>query len=264
MTARPRARSLARPPGGSQPKPTLWRAIADEVRADIATGCYPPGGKLPSEAELSARFGVNRHTVRQALAHLAEAGLVRSRRGSGAFVTARPTDYPIGPRVRFHQNLQAAGRVPDRRLLATETRLAAPDEAAALGLAAGEEVHACDGLSLADGVPIAVFRSVFPARGLTGLPAALRAESSITRALARCGIADYTRLTTRIAALAATPTQALHLRLKPGDPVLQSVAVNVDPAGRPIEFGKTWFAGDRVTLTVGTAADRHTDEISTG
>jgi GntR family phosphonate transport system transcriptional regulator len=232
-------------------KQTLWRAIAAELRAEIAAGCYASGAKLPTEAALAARFGVNRHTVRQALADLVEAGLVRTRRGAGAFVAFRPADYPIGPKARFHQNLRAAGRMPDRRILSVETRLAAPEEAAALGLPPGAAVHACEGVSLADGAPMALFRTVFPADALPGLPAALRAERSITRALARCGVDDYSRVSTRLTAQAATPTQALHLHLRPGDPVLQSVGVNVDGAGRPVEFGVAWFAGERVTLTVG-------------
>jgi GntR family phosphonate transport system transcriptional regulator len=235
-------------------KPTLWRAIAADLRGEIASGCYAPGAKLPTEAALAARFGVNRHTVRQALADLVEAGLIRTRRGAGAFVAVRPADYPIGPKVSFQQNLRAAGRIPDRRILSVETRLAAPDEAAALGLPPGGTVHACEGVSLADGAPIAVFRTVFPADTLPGLPEALRDERSITRALARCGVGDYTRVSTRLTAKAATPTQALHLHLRPGEPVLQSVGVNVDARGRPVEFGKAWFAGDRVTLTVGPEA----------
>ena len=80
----------------------VWQAIAASLRAEISEGRRAPGDKLPTEAQLAARFGVNRHTVRHALAHLVEAGLVRTRRGSGAFVAARPTDYPIGRRVRFH------------------------------------------------------------------------------------------------------------------------------------------------------------------
>ena len=232
-------------------RPTLWRAIAADLTRDIAAGCWPPGARLPTEAALSARFGVNRHTVRQALAHLVEGGLVHTRRGAGAFVAHRPADYPIGPRVRFHQNLQAAGRVPHRRILSVETRHPAPDEAQALDLPGGAEVHACDGISLADGVPLAVFRTVFPAANLPGLPDMLRQEQSITAALARCGVADYTRVSTRLSAQAATATQAAHLRLKAGDPVLQSVSLNTGPDGKPLEFGKTWFAGDRVTLLVG-------------
>jgi len=42
----------------------------------------------------------------------------------------------------------------------------------------------------------------------------------------------------------------LHLRISEGAPILRTVSVNVDPGGRPVEFGHTWFAGDRVTLVV--------------
>ena len=44
---------------------------------------------------------------------------------------------------------------------------------------------------------------------------------------------------------------ALRLRLEAGAPILRSEAVNVDAAGRVVEHGTTWFAGDRVTLTIG-------------
>jgi GntR family phosphonate transport system transcriptional regulator len=68
--------------------------------------------------------------------------------------------------------------------------------------------------------------------------------------LATCGLTDYTRAETRLTAKLADPVLALALQVQPGSPVLRSVAVNVDAAGTPVEFGTTWFAGDRVTLTV--------------
>jgi GntR family phosphonate transport system transcriptional regulator len=163
-------------------------------------------------------------------------------------VQAKATVYPIGKRVRFHQNLKAAGQIPDKRFLAIETRPATPDEAKALKLRKGDEIHACDGLSLADGQPIAVFRSVFPA--FEGLPDALRDEKSVTRALQRVGVDDYTRASTRLSARPATATQALHLKLREGAPVLVSVSINHDARGRPVEFGQTWFSGETVTLTI--------------
>ena len=48
----------------------------------------------------------------------------------------------------------------------------------------------------------------------------------------------------------ADATQALHLRLREGDPLIRTTSVNREPDGPPIEYGITWFAGDRVTLTV--------------
>ncbi|MEO1024624.1 MAG: phosphonate metabolism transcriptional regulator PhnF [Pseudomonadota bacterium] len=231
-------------------KTPIWQAIADALRSDLADGKYAPGDKLPTEAGLAERFGVNRHTVRHGISALVEEGLIRTRRGSGAFVAATPTDYPIGQRVRFHENLVAAGRRPDKRVLQVEERSATTGEAKALQIAPGDPVCAYHGLSLADGQPIAVFESLFPLGRLTGIEEALHQTSSVTAALRLAGISDYTRSSTRLTAVRATATHALHLQLSEGDPLLKSSGVNVDQAGMPVEFGRTWFAGDRVTLTL--------------
>ncbi|KPP90195.1 MAG: phosphonate metabolism transcriptional regulator PhnF [Rhodobacteraceae bacterium HLUCCA08] len=228
----------------------LWQAIATALREEIRDGRYRPGDKLPTEAALADRFGVNRHTVRHGVSALVAEGLIRTRRGAGAFVAASPTDYPIGRRVRFHDNLIAAGRRPEKRMLALEDRAATAGEARALQLSPGDPVCACHGLSLADGQPIAVFESLFPLARLPGIGAALQQISSVTEALKKVGIADYTRATTRLTVVRATATQALHLHLAEGDPLLRSSGVNVDEAGVPVEYGRTWFAGDRVTLMV--------------
>ena len=212
------------------PRTPVWKAIADALRGDIVEGRYRSGEKLPTEAALAERFGVNRHTVRHGLSSLVEEGLVRTRRGAGAFVTSAPTDYPIGQRVRFHENLIAAGRRPDKMQ--------------------GDPVCAYHGLSLADGQPIAIFESVFPLSRLPCIVEALGHTSGVTRALQIAGVSDYTRASTRLTAMRATATQALHLQLSEGAPLLRSTGVNVDASGVPVEFGRTWFAGDRVTLTL--------------
>lgn len=231
-------------------KTPIWKAIADALRSDLAEGRYVAGDKLPTEGALAERFGVNRHTVRHGISALVDEGLIRTRRGAGAFVAATPTDYPIGQRVRFHDNLIAAGRTPEKRVLHVEERLATAGEAQALAINAGDMVCAYHGLSLADGQPIAVFESLFPLPRLAGITAALADISSVTGALAAVGVADFTRATTRVTAVRATATQALHLQIAEGDPVLRSSSVNVDGAQTPVEYGRTWFAGDRVTLTV--------------
>jgi len=231
-------------------KTPIWKAIATALRNDLAEGRYRPGDKLPTEAALADRFGVNRHTVRHGLSVLIDEGLVRTRRGAGAFVAATPTDYPIGTRVRFHENLIAAGRRPEKRVLALDRRAATPGEAQALHIHAGEPVYAYHGLSLADGQPIAVFESVFPLGRLHGIAAALNQTSSVTQALQAVGIDDFTRASTRLTAVLADATQALHLNVTEGDPLLRTTSVNVDAEGRPVEYGRTWFAGDRVTLTL--------------
>lgn len=228
----------------------MWEAIAGTLREEIGAGAYGAGDRLPTEAQLARRFGVNRHTVRHALADLASAGEVHSRRGAGVFVAGRPADYPLGERVRFHQNVLASGRTPSRQFLVMQTRRATTAEAAALGLMAGAAVHLVEGLSLADGEPVALFRSAFPAAALPELLTGLAQTGSVTQALSLSGVRDYTRATTRISAEVADAVVAGHLRVGAGTPLLRTVAVNVGPDGAAVEYGITLFAGNRVTLTV--------------
>jgi len=228
----------------------IWKSITAALTAEIGDGHYRPGDKLPTEAQLAQRFGVNRHTVRRALADMAERGMVHARRGAGVFVAAKPTDYPIGRRVRFHQNLTAAGQMPEKRVLRLETRAADQREAAALDLPDGAQVHVYEGVSLADGAPIGLFRSVFPAERFATLLDGLAATRSVTAALKREGLDDYTRASTRLTAKLANATQALHLQIAEGAPILRTISVNIDLSGQPVEYGHSWFSGDRISLIV--------------
>ncbi|MEM6712805.1 MAG: phosphonate metabolism transcriptional regulator PhnF [Pseudomonadota bacterium] len=232
------------------PRTALWTSIHAALSREIADKHYGPGDKLPTEAQLAERFGVNRHTIRRALAELQSSGLVFARRGAGVFVAQNPTDYPIGRRIRFHQNLLAAGRTPRRSVQHCETRAADAKEAEALQIEPESIVHIVEGLSLADEAPIARYRSVFPKARLPGFLAHLREDVSITEALRKEGVFDYTRASTRIDAKIASATIALHLQIREGAPVLRTIGINVDPNGVPIEYGRTWFAADRVTLTL--------------
>ncbi|MEM6667302.1 MAG: phosphonate metabolism transcriptional regulator PhnF [Pseudomonadota bacterium] len=231
-------------------RPALWHGIRDQLERDIAAGRYQEHDRLPTEAALSTRFGVNRHTVRRAVADLCARGIVHTRRGAGIFVTHAPTEYPIGSRVRFHQNIMAGGQTPKKAFLLLESRASDPAEASWLALEHGAQVHVCEGLSFADEAPIALFRSVFAAGRTPGILDHLKDTTSITEALALAGITDYTRAWTRIDAKIAPPALAGHLRLQAGAPILRTTSLNVDTDGQPIEYGRSWFAADRVTLTV--------------
>ncbi len=78
----------------------------------------------------------------------------------------------------------------------------------------------------------------------------MAAGEGVTRALAACGIADYTRAWTRLTAVSADGLLAGHLHLRRGEAVMRAVSLNIGPDGAPLEYGITHFAGTRVTLTV--------------
>ncbi|WP_166417070.1 phosphonate metabolism transcriptional regulator PhnF [Cochlodiniinecator piscidefendens] len=228
----------------------VWKSIAETLENEIEHGHYRAGDKLPTEAELASRFGVNRHTVRRALGDMAERNILRSRRGAGVFVESAPTDYPIGKRVSFTQNIQATGRLPNKQLLRLEERSCDSSEAKVLDIPIGAPVLVYEGLSLSGDTPIAHFVSIFPSERFPHMSEILKTVSSVTETLKHQGIDDYVRRDTRITAELATPVQALHLRIRAGDPLLKSVGVNTTLDGTPIEQGQTWFAAERVALTV--------------
>lgn len=228
----------------------IWLEIEATLREEIANGHYRPGDKLPTEAEQARRFGVNRHTVRRALAALQEAGLVRARRGAGVFVTAEPTTYHLSRRTRFHANLAAMGHVAEHRTLRLDTRLCDAREAELLGLQPGEEVHVREGVGLSDGIPLTLYTSLFPGRALPGFTDLLHELASVTKALNAAGIADYTRAWTRISAERATATQSGHLQCPDGAALLRTTSLNIDSSGRPVEYGVTYFVGERIELVV--------------
>jgi GntR family transcriptional regulator len=69
----------------------LYRQVAAAIRQAIATGEYPPGSPLPSEAQLIARYEVSRPTVRNAVSALRAEGLIEVIHGKGSFVRSAPT-----------------------------------------------------------------------------------------------------------------------------------------------------------------------------
>src|ERR1700752_1852550 len=96
----------------------LWRQGGGGIERGIADGLFAGGQKLPGEMEIAETYRVNRHTVRRALAVLAERGLVRAERGSGTYVEAPRLAYPLRSRTRFSEIVGAGGREPRGQLIA--------------------------------------------------------------------------------------------------------------------------------------------------
>ena len=228
----------------------LWRQIAERLKADIRSGVWGQGTKLPAEAELASRFGVNRHTVRRAMAELANEGLVSSRQGRGTFVECAPINYPIGARTRFSEIISGQAKEPGGRLIASFRETAAPWLIDKLRLPAGAAVHRIETLHVADGVPVSVSTAWFPAARFPDLVLHYAETGSVTKALAAHGVTDYSRARTDISARAADQDEAQLLQIPAGTPVLVTAVLNVDKSGAPVQVARTRFAAERVQLTV--------------
>ncbi len=229
---------------------SLWRRIADELEQSIANRTFRPGSKMPGEIDIAARFGVNRHTVRRAIAALAERGLVRAERGSGTFVEPSRIPYPIRQRTRFSEIVGRAGRAPSGALVANTVENADAEIAGKLKLKQGDPVVRLDLLRHADRVPISITTSWVSAIRFSDVARVYAAKRSITRTLAHYGISDYVRKSTRVTAAIADATDAAKLKIAIGRPILMVESVDADGEGRPILATRARFAADRLELVI--------------
>lgn len=230
----------------------LWRQIADAIEADIRARRYPPGGRLPTEGELAARFGVNRHTLRRAVAALQDAGLLRIEQGRGTFVQEDVIDYPLSRRTRFSEIVHAQARTPSGELLRTARIPADKVMATALGLSPGDPVALIETLGMVDGRPISIASHHFSLQCFPDVFRAFEATGTITAMLTRLGAGDYVRKETRVTARMPDAFEMHHLKLPKTVPVMVVESVNVDAAGAPIEFGISRFAATRVQIVFRT------------
>lgn len=64
----------------------MRQRVMEDLAVRILSGDYPPGGRLPIEAELIEEYGVSRTALREAIRTLAAKGLIQSRKKAGTLV----------------------------------------------------------------------------------------------------------------------------------------------------------------------------------
>lgn len=66
----------------------VYLQLIEQIQAEIISGNYKPGDKLPSVRDLAAEATVNPNTMQKALAELERIGLLLTNRTSGRFITS--------------------------------------------------------------------------------------------------------------------------------------------------------------------------------
>lgn len=234
----------------SQEALPVYLQIASELRQNIQESVFKVGDRLPTENELSERFGVNRHTLRRAMDVLRQEGIVDVERGRGTFVVAAPITVPLGKRVRYNESLKAQSLKPQWQVLRVVEINADAKLSQRLEIAIGDPVVLYERLSLADEIPISLASSYFPGQRFPGLAVHCQTYRSISAMLHTEYGCDHIRRSTRISARLARPQDARLLRMPVTNPILLSESINVDQTGSVIEYGVTRFRGDRMELVI--------------
>lgn len=208
----------------------------------------PVGAALPGERVLAPRFGVSRMTLRSAIDELARRGMLARRPGNGT-VVAGHRDVAVPPlrMVSFAQDMRSRGLAPSSRTLSLQTAPAGPRIARRLAVSPETPVHTALRLRLADDVPMALETLHVPASLLPRLDPRELEETGLYALLAGAGVApaggtqsvEPTVLESEEARLLEVPLHA---------PAFLFERSAHDTAGRPVEFVRSLFRGDRYSL----------------
>jgi GntR family transcriptional regulator len=234
-----------------EPGTTVHAQIEDWLAGQIAAGKLVPGDRLPTEHELAAWFGVSRMTLRHALAELARRGLVTravGRRG-GTFVAAPKLEQDLTTLAGLSEQLRRHGMVAGARVLSASAREPGPAARAALGPG---HVYDIQRVRLADGEPIALERSLFPAARFPGL-LDLPLDASLYELLSgRYGLRPH-RARESLEPVTAGPREAEALGIHAGAPLMLLERTAYAASGEPLEFARDLFRGDRTRIVLWTS-----------
>ena len=222
--------------------------LADELRSQVARGGYRDG-TLPSEAELGRAHEVSRVTVRRALELLRDEGVVTSRQGAGWFVAADPVRQTLGRFRTLEAELEAAGESPRRRVLVFGFEPAAADVARALHLRAGDEVLHVRRLTLTGDEPFGLV-TVWIAAALGRNLSRADVEATTFYDLLPLQGVEPVRATQTVSAIAADRSEAHHLGVKTGAPLLAVRRVTYTAAGQPVVLSDHRYPGHRTSFEV--------------
>lgn len=223
----------------------VYVQVAQGLASHIEQGVLSGGTALPAERDLAGRLGVSRVTVRQALALLAQQGLLTRRHGSGTFVN-RPerAARPLGLLTGFSEDVRSRGQRPGAEVLGFERARPGPQEAMTLALSPTDAVYRLRRLRTADGEPLAVEESTLPAALIGALSAADVRDASLYALLSARGLSPV-RAVRHLRAVNAEPPLCGWLGVAPGAALLATERVSWTADGRPVEHARAHYRGDR-------------------
>ncbi len=211
------------------------------------------GERFPGDAELVSHYGVSRHTVREAVRHLQDEGLLERRRGQGSFLVGPAIEQPLGTMYSLFRSVEATGATQESIVRVLERRH--DDKAAAMLGCVGEPLVYLERLRLADGEPIALESAWLPAAVAEPLLAVDFRHTALYEELRRRCRVRLTSGWERIRPAVPDRPARDALGIDAGQPAFEIERFGLED-GRPIEWRHSLVRGDRFFFVARWSADQ--------
>ena len=230
-------------------KSPLYIQLREVIRGKIEEGEYPPGTAIPSESQLAETYGLNRLSVRSAVAALEYEGLLKSVQGKGVFVTGPKLERDLETLGGYRQTMRQQSRTPSTRVLIKAARQAGPYYARILQIDPTDDIWFIRRVDHADGEPVGLEEIYIPLAVLPNLDEIDINLFSIFDAYDWAGIRpSIGHQTLRITCLDAAAAKLIGLTEEQA--VLEFSCVTKDADGRVIEFSRNYVRNDQAKFSV--------------
>ena len=230
------AKSLDR----SSPMP-LWAQLESDLRRRMNAGEFSDG--FPTDLQLTQRYQVSRHTVREAIRHLNKTGVLKRERGRGTVVNAAEFEQSLGTLYSLFQSIESTGVEQASEMIRCEVVV---DAAAASHLEVGEDTEfvLLERLRLAGGSPLAVDRAWLPRQLAEPLLTVDWTHTALYAELGRIGAPVPNQGWERLTPIVPSPGDRTKLGLRKGDAAFFLERLG-SRNGELVEWRTTIIRGDR-------------------
>ena len=240
-----------------RPEPRLVDEARHRLLDRISAGALRPGDKLGTERQLAAELSISRSTLRQVLAVLAQAGIVRRvpGRAGGTFVAHSKVDRDLSVIVGLPEYLRRQGFVAGTRVLSATMSGADDSTATHLEVPAGSLVVDIVRIRLADAVPLSLERVRLPADLVPGLLELPLGGSIYDLLDKRYGMKPQD-VVEHLEVVEASPEEAALLGVADRAALLAITRTSRSADGAAFEYSNDLFRADRTCVTFRTKAER--------
>lgn len=228
----------------SSPVP-LYYQVSQYLEQAIESGKIPNGTQFENEIQLAEQLALSRPTMRRAMQHLVDKGLIVRRRGIGTRVVQPKVRRPM-ELTSLYDDLDRSGQRPATRVLDLATVQADEELSSRLGCAVGDPVLKIVRLRSAGETPIAKMINYLP-ESVGGLEADDLESHGLYELMRNRGIQLHSA-TQIVGARSATASEARLLEQPRGAALLTMQRVTFDDHGAVVEFGTHVYAASRYSF----------------
>jgi len=231
----------------NSPLPRYYQ-LKEIMRERVKSEEWKPGDLIPSERDLSEKYGISRMTARQAITDLVNEGLFYREQGKGTFVSQHKITQQLIRLTGFTEDIRARGQKPGSKVLSAEMFPADETTAEKLSIGPGTLIFRLQRLRLADDEPLAIELSQISFKGCERLLEEDLEQHSLYRLLeTKYGI-PLMEADQELEAGLASNEEAQLLKISISRPVLFTRRITYTERNQPIEYAKAVYCGNKYTF----------------